>query len=170
MVVGRWFAGLALLVFGRKAFWVFVGGIGFLGGIALAARFLRDQPDWMVLIAALLAGGFGALAAIFLQQLAVGLAGFLAGGYVLVQLVQWLGFDPGRWAWFVFLIGGLLGAGLVASAFEWSLIIISSLSGAMLLVQSFALRGPLQFALLGAFTLAGISIQAAALRRERRPV
>ncbi len=169
MSLARWIAGLALLVFGRKAFWLFVAGVGFFAGIALAARFLQGQPDWLVLVLALVAGGLGALAAIFLQHLAVTVAGFLAGGYMLVEFSQWLGIDMGGWMLFVFLVGGLLGAGLVASTFEWALIIITSLSGATLLVQSFQIDGLLRLALLAAFAMAGIILQAAALRRERRP-
>ena len=57
-------AGIAVLVFGRKLFWLFVGCMGFLAGIDIATRFFSGQPDWMVLVIAIAAGiidgvGFG---------------------------------------------------------------------------------------------------------------
>jgi hypothetical protein len=44
--------GIGLLLAGRKIFWLFVGGIGFLIGIELARR-IAFPSDWMIIIAAL---------------------------------------------------------------------------------------------------------------------
>jgi len=69
--------GGALLLPGRKLFWLFVGAAGFLTEIQLATRFWQS-PD---------------LLAIFLQALVIGLAGFLIGGYILTALAAMLGRD-----------------------------------------------------------------------------
>ncbi len=72
----RVMVGVAMLTLGQKLFWLFVGGIGFVYGIHIAAQFFHGQSDWIVIVIALLAGLLGALIAIFLQNVAVWLAGF----------------------------------------------------------------------------------------------
>ena len=56
-------AGIALLVLGRKLFWLFVGVVGFVAGAALATQLFEIQPDWLVIVFALGAGLLGALLA-----------------------------------------------------------------------------------------------------------
>ena len=74
--------GAAILLFGRKLFWLFVAALGFAVGVEIAAYFMREPPAWLTLIVALGCGVAGALLAILLQKLAIAVAGFIAGGRI----------------------------------------------------------------------------------------
>ena len=74
--------GAAILLFGRKLFWLFVAALGFAVGLEIAAYFMREPPQWMTLLVALGAGVLGALLAIMLQKFAIAIAGFVAGGRI----------------------------------------------------------------------------------------
>src|SRR2546430_17597085 len=74
--------GAAILLFGRKLFWLFVAALGFAVGLEIAAYFMREPPQWMTLLVALGAGVLGALLAILLQKIAIAIAGFVAGGRI----------------------------------------------------------------------------------------
>jgi len=167
-------AGLALLTLGRRLFWLFVGLVGFAAGIVLATQFVQG-PEWMVLIIALAAGLVGVLFALVLQQAAVALAGFLAGGYLVISLLNGLAWDAGRlhWAlyWALVIVGGIAAAALVLALFEWALIILSSLTGAALIVQTIhpgtlTLLAAILFAVL---FIVGVVIQAGLRPRDQPP-
>ena len=66
--------GIAVLLLGRKLFWLFVGAVGFVIGLGLAFQLLVEQPEWLILIAALVIGLAGAVLAIFAQKVAVVIA------------------------------------------------------------------------------------------------
>jgi len=130
--------GLVVLTLGRKLFWLFVGVVGFGVGLSLATKFLQGQPDWVILIIALVVGLVGALLAVFIQKIAVIIAGFLIGGYGLIWLLlQLLNLDFNQWIWLIFFVGGIIGAILVASLFEAALIVLSTLAGTLLIIQVF---------------------------------
>ncbi len=50
----------------------------------LAAQFFPGKPEWMILAIALTAGALGALFTLFLQWVAIGLAGFSVGAYIVL--------------------------------------------------------------------------------------
>ncbi len=167
LVVGA-LIGIALLFLGRELYWLFVGGIGFALGTSLVAAVFGDQPSWLLVLVGLSAGLGGALMALTLQKLAVGIAGFAAGGYVLASLASALAGEPEWVAWLSFLVGGIAGAILVKVLFEWALIVLSSLSGAILVVRLLPLRpvlAPLLFVVLAGL---GIVFQMRRRRRKRR--
>src|SRR5437763_7374395 len=72
--------GAAILLFGRKLFWLFVAALGFAVGIEIAAYFIHEPPPWVTLVIALGLGFLGAIFAIMLQKFAIAVAGFVAGG------------------------------------------------------------------------------------------
>lgn len=164
MIWLRILAGIGLLVFGRKLFWLFVGLIGFAWGIHVATRFFPGQPEWIVLAIALMAGVFGALIAVFLQWLAVGLSGFLAGGYIAVRLLHVAGLTTGNMYWIIFLIGGIIGLILIIILFSWALIILSSLVGAGLITENLGVSHSGALILFFVLVIAGILIQARLMR------
>src|SRR6266571_1199660 len=104
--------GLGLLVYGRRLYWLFVAGIGFLTGLAL----------------------IGGLLAVVAQKFVVGLIGFLAGGGSGVLLLRALNMESNTLAWIVYLLLGIVGLALGLVLFEWALILLSSLAGANLIV------------------------------------
>lgn len=159
--------GGALLLAGRKLFWLFVGAAGFVTGIQLATRFSQGS-EWPAIIVGLIIGVIFALLAIFLQAVVIWIAGFLTGGYVLTALAGMLGMDvSGATIWIVYIIGGILGVILVGLLFDWALITLSSLAGASLVIQSFRPGGATGGVLFLILFIAGVLIQGSILRRER---
>ncbi len=153
--------GVALLLLGRKLFWLFVGAIGFVAGMQFASAYLQGYSENIVLIAGLVGGIIGIVLAIFVQKVAVLAGGFIGGGYLAMNIVQsTMGDSTGRSAWIAFVVGGILGAVLVSLLFDWALILLSSFVGALLVVQSTGL-GP-NTAPIALFVLAaaGIFVQA----------
>ena len=157
--------GGALLVAGRRLFWLFVGAAGFVTGFQLTTRFFQG-PEGVAILVGLVVGLIFALLAIFLQTIAIGIAGFLAGGYVLLALAAMLGFDTARFIWIIYIVGGMIGVILVSFLFDWAIITLSSLAGSSLIVEAFQLqRSGLVFLIL---FLAGVIIQGTAYRYEIR--
>ncbi|HEY59312.1 MAG TPA: TMEM198/TM7SF3 family protein [Anaerolineae bacterium] len=128
-------AGAAMLILGRKLFWLFVGGMGFIFGITFFPQLLPGQSDTLILTISLIFGFLGALLAILLQKAAVGIAGFISGGYIVYNLLGYIPLDVSQYFWLVVAAGCILGAILAGSMFDWALIVLSSASGAVLITQ-----------------------------------
>ncbi len=169
MVIANIVVGLALLILGKRLFWLFVGAIGFIGASNAAAAHFRGLPDWQVLIICLAAGILGALLAFFFQKAAILLVGFYTGGYLAVSLLTMLKVTlPGGLPWAPFIIGGLLGAILLYLLFDWTLIVLSSFAGAAFIAQTVQPTGiPSEIVLIALF-LAGILIQGSMMKKGRR--
>lgn len=163
----RLLIGAALLTLGRKLFWLFVGGIGFMAGITLASRFMGAQSEQMVLLFGIVGGLLGAALAVMLQKMAVAVSGFVAGGYLLVTGLDLIGINTGQWDWVLFLVGGFIGVILMAKLFEWALILLSSLSGAIMIAQALPVEGQVVLLItLTAFVM-GLVIQTGILRGRK---
>ena len=127
--------GIILLLFGRKLFWLFVAVAGFIVGIEFAAMFLADKPQWVLLLVGFATGSLGAIVAIFAQRFAFALAGFYAGTFLTLLLVQ--PFISSEVIILIFLlVGGLIGAGLSFWILDPALIILSCLIGAGAIVKA----------------------------------
>ena len=161
--------GTVLLAFGRSVFWFFVGVVGFLAGFNLGTQVLTGQPEWVIVAAAIVVGIVGAILAVVLQRFAAGLAGFFAGGYLLVTLLSMVGWEVGQLAWLPFLVGGVIGAVLSLFLFDWALIGLSALTGASLVVQALQLSPAVQVLVYLGLFVAGVLIQASMLRRRVQP-
>ncbi|HUW11971.1 MAG TPA: hypothetical protein VM537_19755 [Anaerolineae bacterium] len=159
--------GAIVLILGRKLYWLFVAVAGFVLGMALAPRFISGGSQWVILVIALAAGLLGALLAVFLQQAAIAVAGFIGGGYAGFILAGMAGWDAGRLVWVPIIIGGILGVVLVVALFEWALIILSSLTGAGLIVEATQLSTATTGLLFVALLVVGIAVQAGLMRGER---
>lgn len=160
-MIVRLLVGGALLVLGRKLFWLFVAAVGFAAGWAVATDLLSVQPEWLALVIALGIGVVGALVAQFVQRLAIGLAGFLAGAFLALSLVSLLHPEAAWWGWLAFLAGGILGAVLLAATFEWALIGLSSLAGAVLVAGALNLSSTMHLLVLIGLFVVGVIVQSA---------
>lgn len=159
--------GSALLLAGRKLFWLFVGAAGFVTGIQLASR-LWQGADLPAIVVGLVIGVIFAVLAIALQGLLIGIAGFLSGIYILGTLIAILGIDlAGPAAWVAYGIGGVLGLILVSYLFDWALITLSSLAGASLIVQALFPQPAAGSVLFFILFIAGILVQGTLLRKQR---
>ena len=163
-------AGLAVLFFGRRLFWLFVGCVGFLVGFELAGDMLQGQPEWVILVIALGVGVIGAIASVFLQRIFIVVAGFFAGGYCLFTLApSVLHANDQVIQWIAFAVGGLLGAVLSLALLDPALIIMSSLAGATAVSQNVPLDPPARTALFIVLLVLGIGVQVGEYARETKP-
>src|SRR6185503_1816892 len=155
--------GGALLLAGRKLFWLFVGAVGFVTGLQLATSFWQG-PEGLALVFGLILGVIFALLAIFMQTITIGIAGFLAGGFILNAMAVMFGLDAG---WIIYIIGGLIGLALVIFLFDWAIITLSSLAGASLVVQAFLPEGGTGGIIFTVLVLIGVVLQGSVLRSEQ---
>ncbi|MDT8307203.1 MAG: hypothetical protein RRC07_14825, partial [Anaerolineae bacterium] len=160
--------GLATLLLGRQLFWLFVAAAGFVLGFNLARQFLGPEVTWVVTLVGLFVGLLGAFLATFAQRLAIAIAGFITGAYLLNLLAASLGLaaaaDPFAGGNVVIsLIGGVIGAVLVSIFFDAALIFLSALLGATLTTQVvagyFALGGTPAALLYIVLLVIGIGVQ-----------
>ncbi len=158
--------GIILLTFGRKLFWLFVGFIGFAVGFHYASSVWNLQSHLLLIGLAILTGIIGAVVALFFQKIAVGLAGFAAGGYIALNLINLLGVRMDQLIWLPYLIGGIIGALLLFFIFDWALIIVSSLTGAAMIIQALSLNPRLELGLYFALVIFGVVIQTVLYRKS----
>ncbi len=159
--------GAVVLFFGRKLFWLFVAAVGFAVGVELAPHLLQQPTPLLQLTIALVLGFVGALLAVLLQKLAVGVVGFLAGGRLALALAATFFVHAAGYYWLIFLLGGVLGAVLLLFLFDWALIVLSAFIGAHLIVHAIPLPTTGAAILLIVLAVFGIVVQATSLRRGR---
>lgn len=163
-------AGVALLIAGRRLFWLFVGLVGFVTVYRwlAPAHGTPASGGWLL---AVLAGVMGILLAIFLQRVAVALAGFFAGGWFAAQL---LGLhtlhitNPRGGDLLIFVVAGVIAALLAIALFDLALIVLSSLAGADLVVAAIHPGPRPARLLLIVLAVAGIAVQMGITARRRR--
>ncbi len=155
--------GIMLLALGRRLFWLFVGCLGFVAGLQMAQQYFGLQPIWMAWAVATLFGVIGALLAVFFQTLAIGLGGFAAGSAITAYLAALMGFTAVP---LISVIGGLIGAILLFSLFDWALIGLSSVAGSTLVVQALNWNPRSEMILFTGLIVGGIWFQASLLRRQ----
>ncbi len=163
MVIARLIVGAVALITGRRLYWFFVAAAGFVAGLTLANRFFQGESELLIIVIALAAGLIGAVLALFLQRVAVAVAGFILTGYVLTALLELFSLSFGQLDWIVYIVAGVFGAVLVSLLFDWALIVLSSLAGGVLIVQVFDLQPWITALLLLGLVVFGITIQAAQL-------
>ena len=160
------FVGIALLILGRKLFWLFVACVGFAVGFTYAQQLWAAQSALVVLVIALVLGLIGALLAIFLQSVAIVLAGFVAGGYITVAVMNLIGLKGDPFLWLLYVIGGIIGALLLFFIFDWALIAISSLTGASLIVQHTEFSPEVEIVILLGLAVLGFVFQLRIMKAE----
>ena len=125
--------GGALLVAGRRLYWLLAATMGFVAGLYLADLLLPNEPQsTSLIIAGALAFG-GAILMVLFQRALIGLVGFLAGGVGLYLLLTGLTTNLLTETWMaasVFLVGGVVGAILLNRLFDVGLILLSAVIGA----------------------------------------
>lgn len=160
-------AGILLLLFGRRLYWLFVGTIGFVGGFMFAQRFAQHQPALAILAIALATGLIGAVLAVWLQEAMVLVAGFLLGAGLGSSLFT--SADAQTFSWLAAVIGGVVGALLVLIVFDWALIVLSSVAGAALVAQSLGMARSLAAIVFVVAALVGIVVQSQTMPGPHAP-
>jgi hypothetical protein len=162
--------GAVVLLAGRPLFWLFVGVMGFVVAFDLASLYLAGQPQLTILAIALVAGLVGIILALLLQRVAFGVAGFLAGGYLVSMGGVALGWAHGSGFDVTMLIGGIIGAlaGLLLA--DWALIVFSSLVGAAMIVDATGLGHNTSLLLFAGLTVVGLAVQSWWYKPTSRPL
>ncbi len=156
----RALVGAALLLFGRRLFWLLVGFIGFTFGYQYGTLLYAGASDVMLLGIGILAGLIGAVLAYFVQALMVAVAGFLVGAQLGVTLFNAIHPIPNRDFWVLaFFAGGIIGAALLVSVFDTALLILSSLFGASLIVETLDLPPYQKLAVFAVLLVVGVMVQ-----------
>ncbi len=154
------FIGILLLFVGRRLFWLFVACVGFASGYHYAQQIWAVHSPVLILILSIAAGAVGAIIAIFFQKAAIVVAGFAAGGYIVLSLSNQFAGLPAPLVWLPYIIGGIIGAIILFFVFDWALIILSTLTGATLVVQMAAFSPWVEITLFLALVIAGMVFQA----------
>lgn len=163
--------GLALLIFGRRLYWLVLGGLGFYFGLILAGHLMKGFTSGMELGIAFLCAILGAWLAIWAQKAAIGLGGFLLGGAggfwlaasVLAPALEWR-LEIG--IWIIAAAGAVVGVFFGALLFDATLIFVSSLMGALLMASRTDLGHPRELWLVLILLCLGILIQSRRSRPE----
>jgi len=161
--------GIFLLFFGRRLFWLFVGVAGFIAGLTFVPQLIVGQSELTILVIAIIAGVIGAFLAVMFEGLAILIAGFLSGGYLLTKLAVTIGFFSSIGPSVIYIIGGIAGLLLVALLFDWAVIILSTLLGVEILMPLLHVSGSVFWLVFLGLVVAGISVQAGYWHR-RYPV
>jgi hypothetical protein len=159
--------GAAILLLGRKLFWLFVAAIGFALGAEIAPQIMHRPPALLALVMAVGLGVLGALVAVLLQKFAIAVSGFLAGGWFAIGLSAFFAGHV-RNVELVFFVGGILGAILLLVLFDWALILFSSLAGARLIATAILLSQTSRTILFILLVVTGIVVQTSMLSKARR--
>lgn len=168
MLIYRILIGAVLLCLGRKLFWLFVGALGFVMASEMTVEILKTEPAWIQVVIAVVAGSIGVILAITLQEVAIAVSGFMAGGYFLTILLQATSMRFHEQSWIGFVIGGIVGALLMLWMFDPALIVLSSATGAHLILQSFHLSPALVSGLFLVLFVSGIVFQVKMLKPRLR--
>ena len=156
--------GAVVLFFGRKLFWLCVTAVGFAAGVEFAPHLMHEPTQVLQLSIAIVFGFIGALLALFLQKIAIAVAGFLAGGKLAMALVTAFIAEGARYPGITFIVGGIIGAILLLSLFDWALIVMSAVVGAYLICHTIVLPQTGTTILFVALAAIGIAVQVGAFR------
>ena len=135
--------GGTILLFGRVLYWLFVGVVAYFLGLELANNFVSGEQGLIMLIA-IISGIVGIALAIVAREMALGLSGFLVGGFLFFQITVVSAFDAGDFGWLIFVVGGVLGVMMVGFLSDWAVSILSSLLGAFLVLNELEVEESLQ--------------------------
>jgi hypothetical protein len=158
--------GAAILLFGRRLFWLFVAAVGFAAGVEIAPHLIHEPTPLVALTIALVLGFIGALLALFLQKIAIAVVGFLAGGRLAAAIAAAFFVQHAQYFWLTFLIGGIIGAILLLVLFDWALIVLSSVVGAHLIQGAITMPPTGATILFLLLTIIGIVVQAGLVPRR----
>jgi hypothetical protein len=152
-----------LVFFGRRLFWVFVGGIGFLAGLHFAPALAPGQPPLVILLIGLALGLVGAMLAILLQRAAVAVAGWFAGGLLAIRMAAALGWNDPVAVSVAFIVGAIVAAVIFSLLFDWALIALTTLSGALLVCDGLTLAPQVEMLIFAVLVIVGAFVQARSL-------
>lgn len=161
-------AGLLLLGFGRRIYWLLVAVAGFVLGFTLARHLLDLDAEAVPIAVGLIVGLICAAAAVLFQKVAVAAVGFVAGGLGMLYFVGNVRWDAGYWILVAALVGGIVGALLARKLFELALIVFTSIVGAVISVPAIGVPPEVEMPLFIGLVAFGVVIQLGLGRRGKK--
>lgn len=157
-------AGLLLLFFGRKLFWLAAALVAFLFSWQFLLNFF--EPNTFIFIGSIVVAVIFAWLALRFVRITAYIIGFLAGAvtfYLIADLFS-LNFN----FLLLILIGGIVGVVMILAAFDWGLILLTAWAGASAVMVG--LRNWLDFedTLFGTVLLIGLMIVGIGWQASRR--
>jgi hypothetical protein len=152
-------AGIALLVAGRRLFWLAVGLLGFIAGYQAMERWGSGLPHSAAFVVAIAVGVIGMILAVVVQRVAVALAGFLLGVVLATFLLPLTGLALGPWHGLVVAAAGLLMAFVALGIFSLALVVLTAGAGAAMLAEAIAAPPPWGVPLLVVLWVIGVVVQ-----------
>src|SRR5205823_14444199 len=116
--------GVVVLLFGRRLFWLCVAAVGFAAGFEVAPHFVHEPSAVLTLTIGLVFGFIGALLALFLQKVAIAIAGFLAGGKLATAIAAAFFVASAGYFGVIFFVGGIVGALLLLLLLDCGLVVV----------------------------------------------
>ena len=157
--------GAVLLLWGRRLYWLALGGLGFVLGLDLARQYLHLDAGAELIVAAV-AGLAGAFLAVVAQKVAVTVGGFGIGAVLAYTLASPWAADLRSGIWWIAILGAVAGVCFAAFLFRAALIVVSSLVGALLITQGLALTQTQESWVLLVLLAVGVMVQS---RGKRAP-
>ncbi len=148
-----------MLLAGRPAYWIFVGGIGFLVGEFVSRNISMFSAFWNGLILSLLFTLAGVLLAFLFNRWTARIAGFVAGGFLLYNIPIALGGQSEFASPLLFVIAGLIVFGLMIVSFDFTLVIVSVLTAVTLILKTIRVGNLDQGAMFIILTFLGLITQ-----------
>jgi uncharacterized protein DUF4203 len=151
--------GIALIVAGRRLFWLAVGMLGFIAGYQAMERWGSGLPHTAAFVVAIAVGVIGMILAVVVQRVAVALAGFLLGVVLATFLLPLTGLALGPWHGLVVAAAGLLVAFVALGIFSLALVVLTAGAGAAMLAEAIAAPPPWGVPLLVVLWVIGVVVQ-----------
>jgi hypothetical protein len=127
--------GFMMLIAGRPVYPVFVGSISFLVGTYLANQITVFPPEWNSFFVPLLFAILGIGSTMAFKRWAARVAGFIAGGIMIMNLPNAFG-TGGYWTSpYIFAVAGIISVVLLFFIFDFALIVLSSLMAVTLILS-----------------------------------
>lgn len=126
--------GALVLLFGKRVF-VLAAGVGALLGVGFLNLVPGQQNGAIALLLIFGLAIAGAFLGVFvkgLSHLFAMIIGFVAGGAIMLGVLDGLGLSLGIFAFVLALIGAGIGLVLVNRFFNWAIIVLAALTGALL--------------------------------------
>ncbi len=159
--------GAALLLFGRRLYWLALGAAAFYFGLLLAPEIAPRGDEAWQLGMALILGLAGIVFAFVAQKLAVGIGGLMIGALGGLWLAQPWQADLGPWFWAIPVIGALIGGALASMVFDLALIVLSAWMGATIATSALPVESPMRTWILLGLVVFGFVFQTRSGRRPR---
>jgi hypothetical protein len=127
--------GFMVLIAGRPVYSVFVGTIAFLLGTFLSGWFTMFPPQWNDFFIPLLFAVIGIILTQVFKRWSARVAGFVAGGMLLLNLPNVFGTGTYWTSPFLFVGAGIVAVILLFFIFDFALIVLSSLMATTLILS-----------------------------------